>query len=202
ARFHNIWPGFKVWEKTFDYGHRAMTGRGPLAIRPYDDWVAYNAEHDLVLCGKLKEVRALRAATGEEVWRSKSAGMQPIILSGDSYINQMGHRYDVTDGKLLTKSPLFRHTGGCNYAVGGQHLLLLRDTCVTYIDLEKQERHSVRNLRSGCSNSLVAAGGLLNVPCFAAGCVCNYPLQTSFSMVYLPASAPWAGKTPLALPRE
>ena len=38
-------------------------------------------------------------------------------------------------------------------------------------------------MRSGCSNSLIAADGLLNVPNFAVGCVCNYPLQTSFALV-------------------
>ncbi len=192
--------GKVVWKKTFGYGYRAMTGRGPLAIRPYDDWVAFNEENGLVLSGKLHEIHAFNAATGEEVWASKSAGMQPIILNSDSYINQAGHRFDVTSGKLLSKAPLFRRTGGCNYTVGNQNLLFLRAKCATYIDLEKQEEHSLRNLRSGCSNSLVAAGGLLNVPCFSSGCVCNYPLQTSFSMYHLPESGAWSGETPISLP--
>jgi outer membrane protein assembly factor BamB len=194
--------GRVVWKKTFEYGFRAMTGRGPLAIRPYDDWVSYNAEHDLVLSGKLHEIHALNAMTGDEAWSSKSAGMQPLILNRDSYINQAGHRFDVTDGKRLSESPLFRRTGGCNYTVGNQNLLFLRNKCASYIDLEKQEEHSLRNLRSGCSNSLVAAGRLLNVPCFSTGCVCNYPLQTSFSMYHLPESATWSGESPIALPKE
>jgi len=194
--------GDLIWKKSFDYGYRAMTGRGPLAIRPYDDWVAYNAEHDLLLSGKLHEIRALRADTGEEAWISKSAGTQPIILSSDTYINQAGHRFDVTDGKRLSTSPLFRRTGGCNYTVGNQNLLFLRNKCATYVDMEKQKEHSLRNLRSGCSNSLVAAGGLLNVPCFSTGCVCNYPLQTSFSMYHLPESEAWSGEAPIALPKE
>ncbi len=194
--------GEVVWEKTLEYGYRAMTGRGPLGIRPYDDWVAYNSKHDLVLSGKLHEIHAIYAATGDETWSSKSAGMQPLILGHDSYINQAGHRFDVTSGENLSKSPLFRRTGGCNYTVGSQNLLFLRKKCATYIDLEKQEEHSLRNLRSGCSNSLVAAGGLLNVPCFSTGCVCNYPLQTSFSMYHLADAETWSGDSPLALPKE
>ena len=191
--------GKVIWSKSFEYSYQAMTGRGPLAIRPYDDWVAFNAEHNLVLSGKLKEIHTLSAETGEQIWTSKSAGMQPIILSRDSYINQAGHRFDVTDGKQLSTSPLFRRTGGCNYTVGNQNLLFLRNKCASYIDLEKQEEHSLRNLRSGCSNSLVAAGGLLNVPCFSTGCVCNYPLQTSFSMHHFPESESWSGEAPLAV---
>ena len=42
------------------------------------------------------------------------------------------------------------------------------------------------NVSSGCSNSTVPADGLLNVPNFAVGCVCNYPIQTSFAMVHMP----------------
>jgi len=51
-------------------------------------------------------------------------------------------------------------------------------------------------VRSGCSNSLVAADGLLNVPNFAVGCVCNYPIQTAFAMVHMPEAADWADETP------
>ncbi len=193
--------GKVLWKKTVDYGHRVMTGRGPLAIRPYDDWIAYNAEHDLVLCGKLSEIHALSAANGDDVWKSESAGRQPLILSAESYINQAGYRFDATNGKQLTLSPLFQRTGGCNYTVGNKNLLFLRNKCAAYIDLEEQKEHSLRNLRSGCSNSLVAAGGLLNVPCFSTGCICNYPLQTSFSMYHMPESETWSGITPIALPK-
>ncbi|NQT12956.1 MAG: PQQ-binding-like beta-propeller repeat protein [Planctomycetes bacterium] len=194
--------GSVAWKKTFEYGYRAMTGRGPLAIRPYDDWVAFNREHGLVLSGKLHEIHALSAETGEEMWNSTSAGMQPIILNRDCYINQAGHRFDVTSGKRLSTEPLFRRTGGCNYTVGSRNMLFLRKQSVTYIDLEKREEHSLRNVRSGCSNSLVTAGGLLNAPCFSTGCVCNYPLQTSFSMYHLPESGAWSGEAPIALPKE
>jgi outer membrane protein assembly factor BamB len=194
--------GKLIWKRVFEYGHRPMTGRGPLAIRPYDDWLAFNARHDLVLCGKLSEVHALRAASGDHVWNSESGGRQPLILGPDSYINQSGHRFDVTSGKQLSTTPLFRRAGGCNYTVGSKNLLFLRNKCVVYIDLKEEKEHSLRNLRSGCSNSLVAAGGLLNVPCFSTGCVCNYPLQTSFSMYHFPESASWSGDTPITLPKE
>ncbi len=188
------------WTRSYDYRHRPMTGRGPLAIRPYDDWVAYHAESDTVLVGKLHAVHALDAATGASRWSSPHAGMQPLILRPDSFINQAGHQYDLATGKRLSQQPLFHRTGGCNYTVGSENLLFLRAKCATYVDLRTTTEHSLRNLRSGCSNSLVAAGGLLNVPCFSTGCVCNYPLQTSFAMYHLLEVADWS--TPAAAARQ
>lgn len=69
--------------------------------------------------------------------------------------------------------------------MGSDSWLFLRYKSAAYVDLNQAQKFSLRNLRSGCSNSLMAAGGLLNVPCFSTGCVCNYPLQTSFSMYHM-----------------
>jgi hypothetical protein len=44
-------------------------------------------------------------------------------------------------------------------------------------------------VRSGCSNSLVAADGVVSVPNFAVSCICNYPVQTSFAMYHPGAPA-------------
>ncbi|MFV2066305.1 MAG: PQQ-binding-like beta-propeller repeat protein, partial [Pirellulales bacterium] len=183
------------WQKQFDYKYRNMLGRGPLAIRPYDDWQAYHAEQSLLLTGKSSEMRAIDAKTGEEKWHSDNAGLQPLILSAHDFINQAGHRFEVATGRILTSKPLFKR-GACNYTVGSDAMLFLRYKSAAYVDLKKGQQFSLRNLRSGCSNSLVAAGGLLNVPSFATGCVCNYPVQTSFSMVYMPETGKWAGETP------
>lgn len=95
------------------------------------------------------------------------------------------------------KASLFAR-GGCNYAIAGEHLLFVRDRTACYIDAETGARHYLRNIRSGCSNSFVAADGVLNCPCFSVRCVCNYPIQTSFAMVHMPEVAPWSGKTPVA----
>lgn len=184
------------WQKTYSYKYRTMTERGPLAIRPYDDWQAYNERHGILLTGKSKEVRAIDVKTGDVKWHSSTAGIQPLILSDYDFINQSGHKYEVETGKLLSKKPLFTR-GACNYTVGSDSLLFLRYKSAAYVDLDKAQKFSLRNLRSGCSNSLVAAGGLLNVPCFSTGCVCNYPLQTSFSMYHMPETGEWAGDEPL-----
>ena len=187
--------GQPLWTKTYEHGYRAMTGRGPLAIRPYDDWLAYSSDHQLLLLGKLSRMTAVDARSGKTVWET-NGGMQPLILAGETFINQAGQRFRTTTGKRVSRSALFRR-GGCNYTVGNKNLLFLRNKCATYVDLNSRREYSLRNIRSGCSNSLVAADGLLSVPCFSTGCVCNYPLQTSFAMFHMPRSAAWSGTTPL-----
>jgi hypothetical protein len=89
---------------------------------------------------------------------------------------------DVRSGKRLGP-PLGFSKGGCNYAVAGPYLMLFRDQSASYIDLASGKKQDLYAVRSGCSNSLIAADGLLNVPNFSVGCVCNYPLQTSFALV-------------------
>ncbi|MEO6785190.1 MAG: malectin domain-containing carbohydrate-binding protein, partial [Chthoniobacteraceae bacterium] len=40
--------------------------------------------------------------------------------------------------------------------------------------------------RSGCTNSIVPANGILNVPYFFEGCTCSYPLPMALALVHLP----------------
>lgn len=40
--------------------------------------------------------------------------------------------------------------------------------------------------RSGCTNSIVPAGGILNVPYFYEGCTCSYPLPMALALFSLP----------------
>jgi outer membrane protein assembly factor BamB len=40
--------------------------------------------------------------------------------------------------------------------------------------------------RSGCTNSIIPSGGVLNVPYFYDGCTCSYPLPTAMSLVAMP----------------
>jgi len=42
--------------------------------------------------------------------------------------------------------------------------------------------------RSGCTNSIIPSGGLLNVPYFYDGCTCSYPLPAGLSLVAMPES--------------
>lgn len=163
-----------------------------MGLRTKDDWLSYSAEHKMLLAGKSENTYAFNATTGLQIWHKPVRGHQPLILGPETFINQAGHTYEFATGNILNSIPLFRR-GGCNYAVGNKNLLFLRANCAAYIDIKSRQQYNLRNLRSGCSNSLVAADGLLNIPCFSVGCVCNYPIQTSFSMFHMPAAKKWHG---------
>ena len=188
--------GRELWKTVRSDPPAALTSLHFMGLRTQDDWLAYSVDHDLLLGGRANRTFALNAKSGAEIWEKPIRGQQPLILGPEEFINQTGHTYDVGTGELVSGAALFRR-GGCNYAVGGKNLLFLRSNCATYIDIETRQEYAIRNLRSGCSNSLVAADGLLNAPCFSVGCVCNYPIQTSFAMFHMPESAAWHGDSPL-----
>jgi hypothetical protein len=192
--------GSEVWKKVVSDPPAVMDSLHFMSMRTRDDWLEYSVDHDLIIAGKGDRTFAVNATTGDEVWKAPMRGNQPLILGPETFINQAGHTYDVKTGKLISGAALFRR-GGCNYAVGNVNLLFLRSNCAAYVDVKTGKQFNIRSLRSGCSNSLVAADGLLNVPCFSMGCVCNYPIQTSFAMRHMPETEAWLGNNPIKFER-
>jgi len=191
--------GSTRWTATTTGKYRTYGMGGWCGMRAHDDWVAYSAPHGLVLAGKHGQARAYDARTGKEVWQA-GVGAQPLILRGDTFVSQSGVAFDTRSGTRIPRKGAWFGRVGCNYAVGSTHLFLVRFASVCYVDAESGKRFLLRNVRSGCSNSLIAADGLLNVPCFSVGCVCNYPIQTSFALVHMPEVAAWAGNEPVQAP--
>jgi outer membrane protein assembly factor BamB len=192
--------GSEVWKKVIHDPPAVMDSLHFMSLRTRDDWLEYSVDHDLIIAGKGDRTFAVNASTGDDVWKAAMRGNQPLILGPETFINQAGHTYDVKTGKLISGAALFRR-GGCNYAVGNVNLLFLRSNCAAYVDVKTGKQFNIRSLRSGCSNSLVAADGLLNVPCFSMGCVCNYPIQTSFAMRHMPETEAWLGDNPIKFER-
>ncbi|MFC1714541.1 PQQ-binding-like beta-propeller repeat protein [Candidatus Poribacteria bacterium] len=177
--------GEAKWTRVIESIHTTYGSGQWLPLREKDDWLAYSREQRLLIAGKQGKGYAFDAKTGRTVWAAKDIGSQPISLGGEDFINQSGRIFGITSGEINNDESLF-HRGGCNYAVAGRYLAFLRDETACYVDLHNREKHYLRVIRSGCSASLIAADGLLNVPNFSAGCMCNYPIQTSFAMVYMP----------------
>ncbi|NOZ19469.1 MAG: PQQ-binding-like beta-propeller repeat protein [Planctomycetes bacterium] len=181
------------------YRYRGTPGHW-LGLRASDDWLAYAEEVNILLTGKEGQIRAFDTRTGRKLWEGKVGG-QPMIVRGKTFLTQGGAIFNTKTGKHIRSIP-FVPRGGCNYCVANKYLIFLRARSVAYFDIASGDKYYLRNIRSGCSNSLIAADGLLNVPNFAVGCVCNYPIQTSFAMMYMPEVKPWAGKAPIALPKD
>lgn len=187
--------GETLWSAVTENPHRTYQRGHWLGLRGNDDWLAYSEPADLLLVGKLGRAHAFEAGTGKKAW-SEPIGGAPWILCGETFINQAGQVYHVRTGKPAEKRFTFTR-GGCNYAVANDHLLMLRGRSASSVDTASGEQQSLFAVRSGCSNSLVAADGVLSVPNFAVGCVCNYPIQTSFAMVHMPEAAQWIDDTPV-----
>ncbi len=187
--------GKELWRYSLNTPPAELSNIHFLGLRSSDDWLACAVDKNLVIAGKNSRTVALDLDKGDVVWDRDTKGQQPLIITGDTFINQAGHTYDTATGEIISGKQLFTR-GGCNYAVGNENLLFLRDNCAAYVDIDSGEQFNLRNLRSGCSASLVAAAGLLNAPCFSVGCICNYPIQTSFSMFHLPEAGTWNKEIP------
>lgn len=90
---------------------------------------------------------------------------------------------------------------GCDGGVDYGLFYTMRSGTASFYDkrLESGVCH-IAGPRSGCTNSIIPACGVLNVPYFYEGCTCSYPLPVGLAMVSMPARheqwASWGeGKT-------
>ena len=109
------------------------------------------------------------------------------MLHRDRLITQLGEMYDPRTGSRLPGrlwgGKPNAATRGCNRAIAGQYVALIRDAHASHFDLASQRQTYFRGVRSGCTNSLIPAGGLLNAPNFSHGCSCNYPVFASLALI-------------------
>ena len=82
---------------------------------------------------------------------------------------------------------IFPKTYGCDGGVDyGSFYTLRSGTAAFYDKTLESGTVFISGPRSGCTNSVIPSGGLLNVPYFYEGCTCSYPLPTALSMVAMP----------------
>jgi outer membrane protein assembly factor BamB len=76
---------------------------------------------------------------------------------------------------------------GCDGGIDYGNVYTLRSGTAAFYDklLESGTIH-ISGPRSGCTNSVIPAGGILNVPYFFEGCSCSYPLPVGLAMVSVP----------------
>ncbi|MBT3379783.1 MAG: PQQ-binding-like beta-propeller repeat protein [Lentisphaerae bacterium] len=170
------------------------------SIQSLDDALFYSAACDVLIVYKDRRYRGVNAGTGEPMWEIPRGAGQPIMIRGETFYNQGGGLFDVRTGEALNSSARVRGGNGCNHAVAGEHLIFRRTFTAAFFDVHDGKAYYMRNARSGCTNSLIAADGVLSSPCFSVGCVCNHPLETSFCLVHMPGIETWAGTEPLEEP--
>lgn len=120
-----------------------------------------------------KQPNQYRPPTQQDDWKPEAplAGQRVNPLTGES------------EPRVFPKS--YGCDGGFDYGL----MYTMRSGTAAFYDkrLDSGTIH-ISGPRSGCTNSIVPACGLLNLPYYYQGCTCSYPLPTAASLVSMPAS--------------
>jgi outer membrane protein assembly factor BamB len=185
----------------------------------FGTWLGYSETHDVLLQagrrGGLRDlpdepnsrISALRGSDGSLLWQRALRYSGPLALHDQTVILAIAGRDGANQGlDLLTgEDRLRRHpltdeqtpwsywrTYGCNTINASQHLLLFRSGAAGFADLESDGgTGTFGGFRSGCTNNLIAANGVLNAPDYTRTCTCSYHQQTSLALIHMPHMDVW-----------
>jgi len=171
--------------------------------------LSYSARHDVLvesgfcsgdtLRDEARGMRAYRASDGSELWHDPKAAGPPMI-HGDLVLRAQG-ACGVLDGKpLMVPDPLsgeprewkWLRSHGCNTPAASEHLLVFRSGAAGYYDLARfGGTGNWGGFRSGCTNNLIVAGGLVTAPDYTRTCTCSFQNQTSLALYPDPDVEMW-----------
>ena len=176
-------------------------------------WLAFKEGQDILVASNHEKLQAHRGETGEVMWEktAKSKGFlghpesrwDRLILWKDRIIDQRGPgvQYFLETGEPiqmphpLTGQPVdwefTAHGHHCNYAVANEHLMTFRADSAGFTNMKNVSTGRFKGFRTGCRNSLIPAGGILNAPNFGHGCSCAYSLFTSLALTHIPEMETW-----------
>lgn len=95
---------------------------------------------------------------------------------------------------------------GCDGGVDYGHLITMRSATPAFYDKRIESGTiNIAGPRSGCTNSVIPANGVLNMPYFYEGCTCSYPLPTGAALISMPQTfeqwTAWGQGTPKPIVR-
>ncbi len=154
----------------------------------------------------LEETAFMDVYTGRLLAESESAQVDPgNLLSDLSADSQANHYPTVAEGQKVKlekgerinpltgrKEPrTFIKSHGCEGSlrdgIDYGDLITMRSATAAYYDKTVESGTvNISGTRSGCTNSVIPANGLLNVPFFYEGCTCSYPLPSGLALVHMP----------------
>ena len=201
--------GNVLWQTTSQTPVDPADEKTKKRLPPLKPQLSYCEANDVLLLTQNHSTSAAyRGAGGELLWAndipcrdrpSNYSGPEIPIFLPDVLITHAGQMYDPRTGALLPRrlwvgmNTNYDAGGarGCGRAVGNQHIITLRDGDSSFYEVATGRQTFFRGVRSGCTNSLIPAGGVLNAPRFAQGCSCNWPVFTSLALVHMPEAARW-----------
>jgi outer membrane protein assembly factor BamB len=177
----------------------------------FGTWLGYYEERDILLQGgrfsqgRMKDeprdrLIAHDGATGRKLWENNQGYHGPLGLHPDMILSGKPGEptLDPSSGEnILRPHPLtgekyqwnWHKYYGCGTMNTSRHLVLFRSGTAGFADLlDFGGTTNFGGFRSGCTNSLIAADGILSSPDYTRTCTCSYPMQTSVGLVHLPGA--------------
>jgi hypothetical protein len=130
----------------------------------------------------------LRAKFGTVDQQSiQQAQYRPPTQKNDWAPDQPKAGFRINPLTLEQEPRVFPKTYGCDGGFDYGGIFTFRSGTAAFYD-KKVESGTVHisGPRSGCTNSIVPAGGILNVPYFFEGCTCSYPLPMGLALYSMP----------------
>jgi hypothetical protein len=106
---------------------------------------------------------------------------QPDVNKTKVWSTRINPVTGLTEPRMLPKSY------GCEPGVDYGHMITMRSGTGAFYDKRIESGLiNITGIRTGCTNSIIPANGVLNVPYFYEGCTCGYPLASGLAMVHMP----------------
>ncbi len=165
--------------------------------------LAFSVQGDVLLFTRnTATAEAYQGSTGRLLWSKELlckeppgafTSYHPPVVLADKFVTHGGQVIDLKTGEPCAER-LWKNNNsnrGCGRALGCPNLVLIRDSHVSYFDLKTGVHTYFRGIRSGCTNTLIPAGGVLSAPNYAHHCNCNYPIYLSLAFVTMPEAESW-----------
>jgi Malectin domain len=175
----------------------------------FGTWLSYSDKHDVLvesgrvtrdgLADEPKGMRAWRARDGKALWLRKDF-LGPAMIHGDTILKDKGACDLRTGEPVMRVDPLtgekvewtWTRTYGCNTPAASENLLTFRSGAAGYFDLcNDGGTANLGGFRSGCTNNLIVADGLLTAADYTRTCTCSYQNQASLALVPMPDGELW-----------
>jgi hypothetical protein len=130
----------------------------------------------------------LRAKFGTVDQQSiQQAQYRPPTQKNDWAPDQPKAGFRINPLTLEQEPRVFPKSYGCDGGFDYGGIFTFRSGTAAFYD-KKVESGTIHisGPRSGCTNSIVPAGGILNVPYFFEGCTCSYPLPMGLALYSMP----------------
>jgi len=174
----------------------------------FGTWLSYSEEHDVLieagrrardtLNDESRGMRAWKGADGKPLWNGKLSGIP--MIHGRTLLTE-GKACDLLTGEVrkrphpltgLSADWIWARNYGCNTPMASRNLLTFRSGAAGYFDLLNDGgTGNFGGFKSGCTNNLVVAGGVLAAPDYTRTCTCSYQNQTSLALVPMPEVEQW-----------